>query len=83
MFIAYSENPANPELQLGHIVKAIKKTVPLAKTMKNQISTLRNIAKTRSFVLASQENTEELSNEINGQKIVLTYAEKQTIRNFD
>lgn len=48
MFAAYVESPQQPKLSSKHLIDAIKSTVPLSKTMQEQISALRNWAATRA-----------------------------------
>ena len=48
MFAAYVENPQQPNLSTKHLIDAIKSTIPLSKTMQEQISALRNWAATRA-----------------------------------
>jgi SpoVK/Ycf46/Vps4 family AAA+-type ATPase len=48
MFAAYVENPQQPKLSTKHLIDAIKTTIPLSRTMQEQISALRNWAATRA-----------------------------------
>ena len=79
MFAAYTENPDEPKLQIIHLLNAIKETVPLSKTMKDQIDFLRKWAKSRAKQ-AGKENVEVFSSEEN---VPLTKTEKELNRSFD
>lgn len=78
MFTAYTENPNGPQLQIIHLLNAIKDTVPLSKTMKEQIEFLRKWANSRAKQ-AGQLNNEDLK----GGEIPLTKVEKEFNRSFD
>ncbi|MCB0536646.1 MAG: AAA family ATPase [Bacteroidetes bacterium] len=79
MFAAYTDNPNEPKLQIIHLLNAIKETVPLSKTMKDQIDFLRKWAKSRAKQ-AGKENIEDIKNiEI----VPLTKTEKEMNRSFD
>lgn len=79
MFTAYTENPSEPKLQIAHILKSIKETVPLSKTMKDQIEFLRKWAKSRAK-FASKNSGEELKG---SEEVPLTKVEKELNRSFD
>lgn len=79
MFAAYTDNPDEPKLQIIHLLNAIKDTVPLSKTMKDQIDFLRKWAKSRAKQ-ASTENAEAISCE---EIVPLTKSEKELNRSFD
>lgn len=79
MFAAYTENQEDPKLQMIHLLNAIKETVPLSMTMKNQIDALRNWAKSRAKQ-AGSENTESISKEAN---VPLTKSERELNRSFE
>lgn len=79
MFSAYTENQNEPKLQIAHILKSIKETVPLSKTMKDQIEFLRKWAKSRAK-FASKESSEAIAA---GEEVPLTKVEKELNRNFD
>ena len=79
MFAAYVENPDNPQLMSKHILDAITKTVPLSKTMNEQITQLRNWAATRAKNASVETN-------LPAQKempILLTRPELELERSFD
>ena len=78
MFAAYTENPNEPKLQVIHLLNAIKDTVPLSTTMKEQIEFLRKWANSRAKQ-AGQTNSED----IKGEDVPLTKVEKELNRNFD
>lgn len=79
MFTAYTENTDSPKLQIKHLLDAIKETVPLFQTMKDQIDFLRKWSKTRAK-LAGAENNET----VNGSDdLLLTKTEKEANRSFD
>lgn len=78
MFAAYVEAPDNPKLLSKHLVDAISKTVPLSTTMKEQITNLREWAKTRAKN-ASEEFT--IDNR-KGMPVLLTL-ELELERSFD
>jgi len=77
-FSAYIEDKENTELKIKHILDAIRGTVPLSTTMKEQIGFLRKWAKTRAKY-AGDEFTEKI--EIS--EVLLTKTEKEQSRNFD
>lgn len=79
MFAAYTENQENPKLQMIHLLNAIKETVPLSMTMENQITALRNWAKSRAKQ-AGYENTENISKETS---VPLTKSERELNRSFE
>lgn len=79
MFSAYTDDKNNPKLQIIHLLNAIKDTVPLSKTMKEQIEFLRKWANSRAKQ-AGQTNSEELKDE---SDVPLTKVEKELNRNFD
>lgn len=79
MFAAYIQNPQAPMLKTRHIVDAIEATVPLSHTMKEQISSLRDWAKTRAknaSKIVVLDNREEMP-------ILLTRPELELERSFD
>jgi len=78
-FTAYTENQNEPKLQIIHLLKAIEDTVPLSKTMKDQIEFLRKWAKSRAKQ-ASIINNEEL---FATEEVPLTRIEKELNRSFD
>ena len=79
MFSAFIENPSSPKLEMIHIINAIKDTVPLSTTMKEQIAALRNWAakraKNASVVIKEEEQKE--------MPILLTRPELELERSFD
>lgn len=79
MFSAYTENPNEPKLQIIHLLDSIKDTVPLSKTMKDQIEFLRKWANSRAKQ-AGQLNNEDLKGE---KEVPLTKVEKELNRSFD
>ncbi len=79
MFVAYTENPNEPKLQIIHLLNPIKDTDPLSKTMKDQIEFLRKWANSRAKQ-AGQLNNEDL-NSI--EEVPLTKVEKELNRSFD
>lgn len=79
MFSAYTENPYNPQLRIKHLLDAIKETVPLSTTMKDQIDYLRKWSKTRAKQ-AGDINTESLDKPV--EDIILTKIEKEANRSF-
>jgi len=79
MFAAYTENPNEPKLQIIHLLNSIKETVPLSRTMKDQIDFLRKWAKSRAKQ-AGKENLEMLNNI---DSVPLTKTEKELNRSFD
>lgn len=79
MFSAYTSNPNSPALQVKDLLDAINATVPLSKTMKDQVEFLRKWAKTRAKQ-AGELNTEDISGE---ESVPLTKVEKQMNRSFE
>ena len=79
MFAAYVQNPDEPKLEAAHIVEAIEKTVPLSTTMKEQITNLREWAKTR----AKNASNEISIDDRKGMPILLTRPELELERSFD
>ncbi len=79
MFSAYVQNPSAPKLEMAHIINAIKGTVPLSMTMREQIAALRNWAATRAKN-ASSESRKESNDEM---PILLTRPELELERSFD
>lgn len=78
-FKAYTENRNEPRLQIIHLLNAIKATVPLSKTMKDQIEFLRKWAKSRAKQ-AGGINNEDLQG---SDEVPLTKVEKELNRSFD
>lgn len=78
LFAAYVNNPNAPELKAIHIIDAIKQTVPLSTTMKEQITMLRQWASTR----AKNASVQKLPND-NEAEILLTRPELEMERSFD
>ena len=79
LFAAYIANPKEPKLEAVHIMTAIKETVPLSTTMKEQISMLRQWAATRAknaSVMTPQPHSDEM-------KVLLTRPELELERSFD
>lgn len=79
MFAAYVQNPEEPKLKAAHIVEAIEKTVPLSTTMREQITNLREWAKTR----AKNASEEVIVDDREGMPILLTRPELELERSFD
>ena len=79
MFAAYVQNPDEPKLEAAHIVEAIEKTVPLSTTMKEQITNLREWAKTR----AKNASEEFAIDNRKGMPVLLTLPELELERSFD
>lgn len=79
MFAAYVQNPDEPKLEAAHIVEAIEKTVPLSTTMKEQITNLREWAKTR----AKNASDEVAIDNRKGMPVLLTLPELELERSFD
>jgi AAA+ superfamily predicted ATPase len=77
MFAAYVENPQQPKLSTKHLIDAIHSTVPLSKTMQEQISTLRNWAVTRA------KNASSLPTIQKELPILLTRPEFEMERSFE
>ena len=80
MFTAYTENPNTPQLKVAHLLDAIKETVPLSTTMRDQIEFLRKWSKTRAKQ-ASSDNKEVLGEKL--EDVLLTKIEKMENRVFD
>lgn len=78
MFAAYVENTEVPELKAIHIMNAINETVPLSTTMKEQIFSLRQWAKTRAKNASLVAKEEERDT-----PIFLTRPELELERSFD
>ena len=79
MFSAFIENPSSPKLEMIHILNAIKDTVPLSTTMKEQISTLRNWAIKR----AKNASNVPVTTKQEEMPILLTRPELELERSFD
>jgi SpoVK/Ycf46/Vps4 family AAA+-type ATPase len=79
MFSAYIENINEPKLMIKHLLDAISTTVPLSVTMKEQISRLRDWAKTRAKNASEEVNVQNLK-EI---PVLLTLPELELERSFD
>lgn len=79
MFSAYSENPGNPSLKIKHILDAINETVPLSRTMNEQITYLRKWANSRAK--KAGEDHKEAEEKI--ESVPLTKAEREMNRSFD
>ena len=79
MFAAYVENPDCPKLKTTHLMEAISNTVPLSTTMKEQISALRQWAKTRA---KNASETTELEN-LKEMPVLLTRPELELERSFE
>lgn len=79
MFAAYVQNPEEPKLEAAHIVEAIEKTVPLSTTMREQITNLREWAKTR----AKNASEEVVVDNREGMPVLLTRPELELERSFD
>ena len=79
MFSAYVENSESPRLQIAHLLKAIKDTVPLSTTMKEQISALRTWAATRAKNASYELKPEDKQD----KPIILTRPELELERSFD
>lgn len=79
MFAAYVQNSENPKLEAAHIVEAIKNTVPLSTTMKEQIFSLREWAKTR----AKNASEETIIDNLKEMPVMLTRPELELERSFD
>lgn len=80
LFAAYVENPESPKLTGLHIIDAIKTTVPLSKTMSEQITALRQWASTRAKNASSSRIT-EMPNQ--SSQILLTRPELELERSFE
>lgn len=79
MFAAYVQNPEEPKLEAAHIVEAIENTVPLSTTMREQITNLREWAKTR----AKNASEEVVVDNREGMPVLLTRPELELERSFD
>lgn len=79
MFDAYITNPERPKLTTKFIINAIKKTVPLAVTMKEQILSIRLWAKTR----AKNAYKDVYDEDTNETPVLLTRPELELERSFD
>ena len=79
MFTAYVQNPTSPTLQSKHLVDAIEATVPLSKTMHEQINKLRDWASTRAKNAAKTDE----QNVRKEMPILLTRPELELERSFD
>lgn len=79
MFEAYIQNPKTPILQTKHIIDAIEATVPLSQTMKEQITNLREWAKTRAKNASKKMNVDNQKH----MPILLTRPELELERSFD
>jgi AAA+ superfamily predicted ATPase len=77
-FSAYIENKENPTLTIKHILTAIRDTVPLSITMKEQIDYLRSWANSRAKYAG-----DKFEENIKQTDIPLTKTEKAMNRNFD
>ena len=60
MYIAYVNDPYHPQMTTSDIIKAASNVVPLAKTMKKKIDSLRDWARTRARLASSMVNIEEV-----------------------
>lgn len=60
MFMAYLENPDNPNVSMVNLEDAINEVIPLAKTMNTKISRLRQWAKERARLASVNINEESL-----------------------
>lgn len=80
LFAAYIANPKEPKLEVVHIMNAIKETVPLSTTMKEQISMLRQWAVTRAKNASCSHapETQNLSTHV-----LLTRPELELERSFE
>jgi len=78
LFAAYVANPKEPKLEAIHIIDAIKQTVPLSTTMKEQITMLRQWASTRAknASVVNKTNASETT-------ILLTRPELEMERSFE
>ena len=77
-FSAYIENKENPTLTIKHILTAIRDTVPLSVTMKEQIDYLRSWANSRAKYAG-----DEFKESIKPIDIPLTKTEKALNRSFN
>ena len=77
-FSAYIENKENPNLTIKHILTAIRDTVPLSVTMKEQIDYLRSWASSRAKYAG-----DEFKENIKQTDIPLTKTEKALNRSFN
>lgn len=80
MFAAYVDNPETPKLMASHIMDAIKQTVPLSTTMKEQITALRSWAATRA---KNASNELPIDGEKKEMPILLTCPELELERSFN
>ena len=83
MFAAYVDAPDDPKLTAIYIVNAIKETVPLSTTMKEQISALRQWAKTRAKNASFNSTIDNNDNNKIETPILLTRPELELERSFD
>jgi SpoVK/Ycf46/Vps4 family AAA+-type ATPase len=79
MFAAYVQNPESPKLETKHIIDAIETTVPLSQTMKEQITNLREWAKTR----AKNASRKTTVGNLKDMPVMLTRPELELERSFD
>jgi ATP-dependent Zn protease len=77
-FTAYLENKEKPQLGIKHILVAVRDTIPLSITMKEQIDFLRNWAKSRAKYAG-----EEFSESVDNKDIPLTKVERELNRHFE
>jgi AAA+ superfamily predicted ATPase len=77
-FTAYIENKESPKLMINHILSAIRDTVPLSVTMKEQIDFLRKWAKSRAKYAG-----DEFNENIEIKDIPLTKVERELNRHFE
>lgn len=66
-------------MEAAHIVEAVEKTVPLSTTMREQITNLREWAKTR----AKNASEEVVVDNREGMPVLLTRPELELERSFD
>lgn len=80
MFISYVNNPMAPRVSTEDIIKAASNVVPLARTMKTKIDSLRQWAATRARLASSSQNEEEVVDTVlmggNKIRIPMTSREK-------
>ena len=79
MFAAYVDSPENPKLLSKHLMDAISTTVPLSTTMKEQIISLRQWAKTR----AKNASKKTIVDNIKEMPVLLTRPELELERSFN
>lgn len=60
MFLAYIDNPNNPNISIAHLEEARSHIIPLAKTMSEKIRGLRGWADTRARRASRTKNNETL-----------------------